>query len=254
MWIRLLPAILLAFSAVLGAQQIDSARESARERAREPYKFGLEQMQAEDYEGAAKSFQTAIGIDQNFELAHYMLGRAYLAQKRYTSAIVSLTTARNLYLAEATQEFGNEAERQRYRRERLAEFEMMLSQLRSAPQTPQVQQQIRQVEERKRQMEDLDRTRGAKGSSLVPAFVSLSLGSAQLRAGNLPEAEKAYDEAIAADPRTGEAYNNLAVVYMQTGRYDAAEQAVKNAEKTGLRVSQALKDEIRNRRQAKGSA
>ncbi|HSG00368.1 MAG TPA: tetratricopeptide repeat protein, partial [Vicinamibacterales bacterium] len=106
----------------------------------------------------------------------------------------------------------------------------------------------RQFEERLRQIENLDREAASQKYLAVPAFVSLSLGSAYFHAGNLAEAEKAYLETVATDSKIGEAYNNLAVVYMETGRYAEAEQAVKDAENTGMRVPQALKDEIRKRK------
>lgn len=68
--------------------------------------------------------------------------------------------------------------------------------------------------------------------------------------GNRAEAEKAYKEAITADARIGEAHNNLAVVYLETGRLDEAERAIAAAEKAGFKVQAQLKEEIRNRRKA----
>ena len=58
----------------------------------------------------------------------------------------------------------------------------------------------------------------------VPSFVSLALGSAFFRLGRLADAEREYKATIAADPKTGEAHSNLAVVYLQTGRFDDAEK------------------------------
>jgi hypothetical protein len=40
----------------------------------------------------------------------------------------------------------------------------------------------------------------------------------------------------------------LAVIYMQTGRLEQAEKSVNAAERSGLRVAPALKDEIRKRK------
>ncbi len=54
--------------------------------------------------------------------------------------------------------------------------------------------------------------------------MSLALGSAYFRAERFADAEREYKAAIAADSKAGEAHNNLAVVYLQTGRYDEAEQ------------------------------
>jgi Flp pilus assembly protein TadD len=84
----------------------------------------------------------------------------------------------------------------------------------------------------------------------IPAYVSTALGSAYFRMGNLAGAEKEYKAAIEADGKAGEAYSNLAVVYMETGRLDDAEKSIKAAEKVGFKVHPQLKEEIKNRRKA----
>lgn len=218
---------------------------TVRERARVPYLTGLEQMRNESFDAAAKSFAAAIGIDPDFEMAHYMLGRVHLARKQYPAAVQSLVKSRDLYLAQGSRQFANKQEGQRLRRERLSELDDLISDLqRASPMTFQIREQIRQMEERKRQVEDLDRAKDLTPDKIVPAFVSLSLGSAYFRSGRLPEAEQAYIAAVAADPKTGEAHNNLAVVYLQTGRYAQAKAALRAAEKAGVKVHPELKAEI----------
>jgi tetratricopeptide (TPR) repeat protein len=123
-----------------------------------------------------------------------------------------------------------------------------ISQLQQKPrQTAQIQEQIRQYTERRRQIEDADRESGLSPQQSVPAFVSLSLGSAYFRSGKLADAEQAYLAAVASDSKMGEAHNNLAVVYMETGRFDQADKSAKAAEKAGMRVD-ALKQEIAKRK------
>jgi Tfp pilus assembly protein PilF len=244
-----IPLILL-----LSSDQFSSAQpQLLRERARQPYEVGVEQMRDEAFDAAAKSFEAAIAIDPTYDMAFYMLGRAHLARKQYAAAVYALIKCRDLHQAESTRVFADKQEGDRIRRERLQELERMISGLQLLrPQTFRIQEQIRQLEERKRQIQDLDRAKGFDSSRAVPAFVSLSLGSAYYRLGKLPEAEKAYVAAIAADKRIGEAHNNLAVVYMETGRYSEAEQAVKAAEAAGLKVQPDLKQEIAKRK--KGSS
>lgn len=258
MSIRTIIGSTLVFSLVglsaLSAQQIN-----ARQRAREPYNEGLQHMRSEAFEAAARAFQSAARIDPEWEMAYYQLGRAQMSLKRFTSAVYALSNARDLYQAQRTTQFVNKQEGQRLRRERLAELEQLINDTQSAAALPQnanrrfrLMEQVRQYEERKRQIEDIDREMTLTPAKVVPAFVSLSLGSAYFRAGNLAEAEDAYLAAVAADPKVGEAYSNLAVVYMETGRLDEAERAVKDAEKTGFTVAPALKQEIKKRKKAAG--
>ena len=52
------------------------------------------------------------------------------------------------------------------------------------------------------------------------------------------------------DSKLGPAYNNLAVIYMLTGRYPEARDALRRAEKSGLQVNPALKTDIEQRAKA----
>ena len=237
-----LAAVLLLLVTVAAGVSIG---QSVRDRAREPYVAGLEQMRNEAFDAAAASFTAAIGIDPDFDMAHYMLGRVRLAQKNYAAAVQSLIKARDLFMAQNSRSFADRREGQRVRRERLAGIDDLLSNLqRVTPQTLQIREQIRQLEERKRQLEDLEREKDLNPDKQIPAFVSLSLGSALYRAGRVPEAETAYAAAVAADPKTGEAHNNLAVIYLETGRYAQAKASLRAAEKAGVKVHPALKSEI----------
>ena len=231
------------FSVDLAAQALNS-----RERAQPSYEAGLAHMQNESFEAAVDSFRGAIIIDPSYEMAHYMLGRVQLMLRQYAAATNSLVKARDLFAAQANEHFDTKADQQRRRRESINELTNIISQLQQARQTPAVQEQIRQYTERRRVIQDADRESGLTPQQAVPGFVWLSLGSAYFRSGKLGDAEQAYLSAIAADSKMGEAHNNLAVVYMETGRLEQAERSVKAAEKSGMRVSPALKDEIAKRR------
>ena len=219
-----------------------------RERAMVPYDTGMAHLRNEAFADAIKAFREAIDLDPSFDMAYYMLGRTQMATREYVAATAALEQCRDLHVAASSKQFVNKQERQRYWRERVNELSGQISALRAGPQTFRVLEEIRQLEERKRQIEDADRE--ITPERAVPAFVSLSLGSAYFRSGKLPEAEKAYRAAIAADPKVGEAHSNLAVVYMETGRYAEAENAVKAAEKVGFKVAPALKEEIQKRKRA----
>lgn len=220
-----------------------------RDRARSHYRKGWEFMRVEGWQDAAKEFQNAIDIDPQFEDAHYMLGRADMAMKKYAEAIASYTKARDLYRAQAGRQFSNQQEAQRYRQDRLTEIDEMIRQAQSGPQNLAAQERMRQLQEYRRQIQ-LSFQRGGNISieNSVPAFVSLALGSAYFRSGKLEDAEREYKTAVATDPKTGEAHSNLAVVYFETGRYDEAERAVAAAEKAGYKVHPQLKQDIREKK------
>ena len=92
---------------------------------------------------------------------------------------------------------------------------------------------------------DLERTKQRGQTSFeTPAEVSLALGSAYFRRGDLPSAEREWKAAIAVNPRLGEAYNNLAALYAMTGRKQQAQESVKQAERSGFQVNPRLKSDI----------
>jgi tetratricopeptide (TPR) repeat protein len=231
------------------ASAITAQMSPDRERARPHYRTGWQYMRVEAWSEAAAAFQQAIGIDRKFEDAYYSLGRAYMNLKKYTEAIEAYTKARDLYAAMAGQQFANQQEAQRYRQDRLMEIDDVMRQIQSGPQTARTQERLRQVQEQRRQLQEYFR----RGSGLsiqqsVPAFVSLALGSAYFRAGKLEDAEREYKVAVATDPKTGEAHSNLAVVYLESGRYEEAERSVAAAEKAGYKVHPQLKEDIKKRR------
>ncbi len=223
-----------------------------RERARVPYNIGLENMKAEAWDNAVKSFRSAIDIDTTFEMAHYMLGRTHMAQKEFTKAVAAYEKCRALYQQQSGRQFANAQDRQRQRDNRLREIDEVIRTYQSAQPTAQVLDAIRQLQNQRRDIEEaMSRGNSTMTLSLtVPAYVSTALGSAYFRLGNLQNAEKEYKAAVEADGRAGEAYNNLAVVYMETGRLDDAEKSVKAAEQVGFKVNPQLKDEIKNRKKA----
>jgi tetratricopeptide (TPR) repeat protein len=223
--------------------------QSDRDRAR-PHVIGAWRLMGqEDWTGALKQFEAAVAIDPTFEDAYYGVGLAHVRLKEYGPAVAAYAKCRDLYEAQAGRQFTNQQEAQRYRRDRLMEIDEAMRQLQQGPQTQSVLDRQRQLQDRKRQLQDIvSRGNNMSISQGVPAFVYLALGSAFFRLEQWEDAEREYKSAIAADPKTGEAYNNLAVVYLTTGRYDEADRAVQSAEKAGYKVNSALKAEIKKKR------
>jgi tetratricopeptide (TPR) repeat protein len=220
-----------------------------RERARIQNKLGWEDMQSEKWERAAQSFQNAIDIDPLFEMPHYGLGRARMALKNYRGAIEAYVRCQGLYRAQAGKVFSTAQEAQRYRQDRLTEIDEQIRLLQTGPQTPQRMDMLRQIQNVRRDVqESMQRGNNMSIEATVPAWVSLALGSAYFRSGQLPDAEREYKAAIASDPRAGEAHNNLAVVYLETNRVTEAEASLKEAKKAGFKVNPQLEQAIKERK------
>jgi Tfp pilus assembly protein PilF len=228
---------LLGLAVSAGAQQI--ASEQNRREALQLYRVGQEFLSGEQFEKAAEQFAKAVQKDALLTLAHYGLGQSYMGLRRYASAAKAygdcLEAFKALHGLQQSHRF--EVERQRD-----DEIRALRENIRSLTQAGQ-NLRATQAEARVR---DLERQKTALESAFQPpAEVLLSLGSAFFRNGQREAAEAEWTAAIRVNPKLGEAHNNLAVVYMQTGRYREAQDAIKAAEKNGFRVNPQLKDDLK---------
>ncbi len=219
-----------------------------RTKSRTQNRLGWDYIQREQFENAVKAFQAAVEIDPTFDMPWYGLGRANLALKQFVAAISALSRCRDLYVAQIGRQFTNQQEAQRVRQDRMTEIDEMIRQFQSGPQTLQRQDQLRQLQEHRRQLQEyMTRGNTVAMEGGVPAWVSLSLGSAYFRSGKLADAERELKEAATADRRSGEALNNLAVVYLETQRYELANTTIKAAKDTGFKVNPELEKAIREK-------
>jgi tetratricopeptide (TPR) repeat protein len=213
------------------------------------YRAGWGHMAVESWEEAAREFQAAIDINPQFKLAYYGLGRAKMSLKRFTEAARAYEACRDIYVSQASHNFSSKSDAERMMADDIMQIDMALARLSAGPQTPQTQIQVAQMQMNKQRLQN--RTRGMDSMSIttpVPPFVTLALGSAYFRAERFADAEREYRATIEADPKFGEAHNNLAVVYLETGRIRDAETEVKLAEKAGFKVNPRLKDDIKSRK------
>ena len=95
-------------------------------------------------------------------------------------------------------------------------------------------------------LRDLENERTRLNQTFQPQpEVLLALGSAHFRNGDRDSALAEWRAAVEGNPKLGEAHNNLAVIYMMSGKKTEAESAVKLAEKAGFRVNPQLKADIK---------
>ena len=239
----LLVAFVITAAATASAQAGD---EISRRQAIDRYRAGQELMTAERYEQAAAEFKAAIELDPLLTLAHYGLGQSYMALKRFASAIQAFGAGRDTYVKLGAMRQTNAIDSDRRLDEEIRELEDSLNRIRTGNMKGQQDNSAVALGIEKR-LDDLKRMRQDRGRgerSPVPAELSLALGSAYYRNGQAQDAEREWTEAVRVNTRLGEAHNNLAVLYMQTGRKKEAEEAVKAAERARFRVHPQLKADI----------
>jgi tetratricopeptide (TPR) repeat protein len=222
--------------------QLPQANQDQRQ-AYQQYQRGQEFLSAEQYDRAVDAFQSATKLDPNFTDAYYGLGKAYMGLQRYASAVQAydacIDAARRIYSDRERDRAGTD---QRITDQIRALRETVIAIRRQR--TGNIENQVLQVEARIR---ELERSKSSmSGPFEPPAEVLLSLGSAHFRSGNADAAEQQWQAAVRVNSKLGEAWNNLAVIYLRTGRKTDAEAAVRNAEKNGFKVHPRLKDDIRN--------
>lgn len=246
MVVRLLFVFALVFAlnpSTASAQFVD---EFSRREALQHYRAGQEFLSNEQFEKAADAFRKSIEKDPLLALAHYGLGQAYMALKRYASAIVAFRGSRNVYerLSLLAQRDQGDVERQRDAE--IRELRESIRLIQSGTIKTANADRSHQILKLESRIRDLERMKQRNIENFQPpAEVSLALGSAYFRHGDVPDAEREWKAAVDVNPRLGEAHNNLAVLYMLSNRKKDAEDAIRAAERSGFRVNPQLKEDIR---------
>ena len=233
----LLAVSLASIAAPVVAQKLADAQ--SRREAIHHYRTGQEFFTSEKFERAAEEFVKATDNDPLFTLAYYQAGQSYMNLKRYASAIKAfkdcLEASRALYGLAETDRFVVE-------RQRDDEMKEMRETVRTLQQSGHPLLAVRAEQH----LADLEKQRTSMNSGYrPPAEVLLSIGSAHFRNGEADAAEAEWKAAIEANPKLGEAHNNLAVIYMTSGRFKEADAEVKAAEKTGFRVNPQFKEDLK---------
>jgi tetratricopeptide (TPR) repeat protein len=221
----------IALSTPVDAQTI--ADERSRRQAIEFYRMGVEFMASERFDQAAESFTKAVKEDPLLTVAHYQLGQAYMNLRRYTSAVLAykgcLQAMEALHHLEESNKF--EVDKQR---------ENTIREIRSEVNNPNLKIDPLKRTVLEQRLTELEHERAPyTGPFRPPGFVLLALGSAHFRNGDRDTAAAEWLAAIEANPKLGEAHNNLAVIYISSGRKAEAEAAVKAAETAGFASTSA---------------
>jgi tetratricopeptide (TPR) repeat protein len=222
--------------------------EQRRAEAQRHFNAGQESMHAEEFEKAVKEFKAAIELDPLLVLAHYNLGQSYMALKAYPHAVRAYIGCREAIDQINSLQQGQVVERSHELDDQIHGLQDLIRRTRTE-RTQDPGNKIMMLEERIRVLEGL-RLNGKDRHMQIPAELYLALGSAYYRQGAMVEAEREYMDAVKADARLGPAHNNLAVIYMLSGRYKEARVALAKAEKSGFSVNPNLKRDLAAREAA----
>ena len=238
--IVMVAAALLA-GATFGVEAQKVADQQAQREALELHRAGQRFLAGEQFERAVDAFSSAVAKDSLLSGAYYGMGQAYMNLQRFADAAGAyagcIEALRTLHALQQTNQFDVDKRRE----EEIRSLRTILSDPRGirGPTYLQMEQHLRDLENQRRSI---------GGPFRPPAEVLLALGSAHFRSGDRDAAESEWKAATAVNPKLGEAHNNLAVIYMQTGRLVEAEQSLKLAEKAGFRVNPQFKEDLKKKR------
>jgi Flp pilus assembly protein TadD len=171
------------------------------------------------------------------------MGQANMNLRRYASAAKAykdcIEAMRTLHGLQQTSKFQVDHQRE----DEIRELRTILNENRGMREPTRLQ-----LEQRLRDLETQSHSMG--GTFRPPAEVLLALGSAYFRNGERDAAEANWKAAVDVNPKYGEAHNNLAVIYMQSGRLKEAEQELKLAERNGFNVNPQFKNDLKDRQKA----
>jgi tetratricopeptide (TPR) repeat protein len=235
--------ITLVFAAAFAQIPDDQSRREAVKH----YRAGQEFMAAEKFDRAAEEFSKATHQDRLFTLAYYFLGQAYGYQRHYAKAIKAyeecIEACRAVYALRQTNRF----EVERRRDDDLRELRETVALAQRQAQRPAGSGLSLRATQLEQQLQNLERSRASLDAPFQPpAEALLALGSALFHNDQVDQAEFEWLAAIQVNPKLGEAHNNLAVLYLRTGRVAAAAEAMRTAEKCGVRVNPQFKDDLKH--------
>jgi len=245
--------IILAAASALVLSLAPVHAQTPQQRAIQHLRAGQNALQAERWEEAEREFKQAIALDPLLELAHYGLGQTYMATKRFVEAVRAYTAAREAFQRATTDQMANSLEAEQRQDDQLRSLRDQKRFLESGKaRTSNIQNVIARLDDQIRQLET-SRGRKREGAAApIPPYISVALGSAYFRANAFADAEREWRAALDVNPKLGEAHNNLAVVLMLTGRLDDAEREVELAEKSGYKVPDGFKADLKARKAGKG--
>ena len=215
--------------------------------ARPAYEKAVKSYSRRDYDLARRQLQDAIDAFPEFSDAHFLLAKSWYMQKRFDQALPAVELAESTWSRFATLTADARADqveavlqKRRNLQDQITALEDDLRHVTSDDERRRVETYIDTL---RHQIDEIDRDRGSVSATelrAMPAEYFFVHGNILLRMNRLIDAEPQYLRAIEANPKYGEAFNNLASLYYQAGRLDDARKTIELARGRGLPVMEEL--------------
>jgi tetratricopeptide (TPR) repeat protein len=215
--------------------------------AQQKVKEGQSLLSNEHYAEAAEAFREAIKLEPMLTMAHYGLGQAQMALKQYPKAVTAFQGAVAAFHATAAQSMAQRLENENVQQRRIRHLQDLIRENSERPLAPgsrEARLRDQRIQQWEMEIALFQRTHGEHAIPKTPPSLSLALGSAHFRSGQMADAEKEYRAALEVQPDLGEPRNNLAVVLLLTGRAQEAKDQLSIAEKNGFKAAAGLKQDI----------
>ncbi len=197
-----------------------------------------------DYEAARRELHKAIAAMPQYSYAHLLMAKTWYLSKRYDEALPAIERAETAWrefagiAADAKSQQSDALLRQRRNlQDQINALQADYRQAATQQQRDQIQNYISTLQH---QIDDIDRdqvSRAPTELATLPAEYSFVHGNILLRMNRLIDAEPQYLRAIEANPKYGEAFNNLASLYFQAGRLEEARSVLAQARGRGLPIN-----------------
>jgi tetratricopeptide (TPR) repeat protein len=213
-------------------------------RAAKVHRKGVQALRSGKIEAARKAFESALATVPNFPDSHIGLGQIAMAEDEFERALVHFEQARDGY-----RELGGALEDLRSRRyaSALNEIALLEDSIRHLESENagggmlQIEiQKMRNKMEQLRAIEPPD----AEAATDPPGEIFFYIGNALYQLNRPAEALEAWEACRERSPQLALVHNNLALIYLQMGRLDAARNSLATAEDLGFPVDPQFKADL----------
>ena len=227
----------------------DAQRVSAYKGASVAYEKALGKMKEKDLDGALDALVVCFEQMPDYPDGHFLKARILYTEKEYTRALGEIEAARAGWEKVADLRDRMEKGKRKPIEERIQSKDQAIYDQRTLLATApperrrQIEDKISQLQnERDVLVRELQQWTVAPES--VPAPYSALHGTILLRLDRPAEAIPRYEEALATDPGSSEAANNLASIYHLSGKNEKAMEIVQSAKKRGAKLHPDLEQSI----------